>query len=140
MIPCPDAAVASCISASASALLILVDPTSNCTVANAMWPSRERCPGVRYGSVTELTCWARANGASAASILARVAGSDSGALESIASVRLSPEACGKCLFSSDCPGSLPLKLSCAGAPNAVHKVMRQATPASQANNVIQRCR
>src|SRR6266567_2681808 len=138
--PCPDAAWASCMSASASALLILVDTTPNCTVANAMWPPEERCPGVRYGSVTEVTCAARWNGVSAASILARVAGSDSGALESMASVRLSPEECGKCLFSSDCPGSLPLKLSCAGAPNLVHRVMRQATPASQTKRVTQRCR
>ena len=118
MIPFPEAVVASCISAFASALLILVDTTSNCTVANAMWPSRDRWPGVRYGSVTEVTCAARSNGASADSILARVAGPDSGAVESMARVRLSPEACGKCLFSSDCPGSLPLKLSCAGAPKA----------------------
>jgi hypothetical protein len=55
-----------------------------------MWPLREIWPGVRYGSVTEVTCSARANGASAASTRARVAGADSGALESIASVRLSP--------------------------------------------------
>ena len=101
---------------------------------------RDRCPGVRYGSVTEVTCAARENGISASSILVRVAGSDSGALDSIASVRVSPEACGKCLFSSACPGSLPLKLSCAGAPNLVHRVMRQATPASQTKIVIQRCR
>ena len=71
---------------------------------------------------------------------ARVAGADSGALESMARVRLSPEACGKCSFSSACPGSLPLKLSCAGAPNLVHRVMRQATPASQTMRVTQRCR
>ena len=32
------------------------------------------------------------------------------------------------------------KISNAGAPKAVHKVMRQATPASQAKSVIQRCR
>ena len=87
-----------------------------------------------------MTCAACANGVSAASILAFVAGSDSGALESIASLRVSPEECGKCLFSSVCPGSLPPKLSCAGAPNLVHRVIRQATPASQTKSVIQRCR
>jgi len=92
------------------------------------------------GRPVRVTCAAWANGTSAASILARVAGSDSGALESIARVRLSPEACGKCLSSSDCPGSLPLKLSCAGAPKLIHKVIRQATPASQTKSVIQRCR
>ena len=132
--------MASCISASASALLILVDTTSNCTVANAIWPSREIWPSVRYGLVTEVTCAACAKGTSAASTLARVAGSDSGARESIARVRLSPEACGKCLFSSVCPGSLPVKLSCAGAPKLIHRVIRQATPASQTKRVIQRCR
>ena len=70
--------------------------------------------------MTELTCAARVNGTSAASILARAAGSPSGAAESMARVRLSPEACGKCLSSRDWPGSLPPKLSFAGAPKAVH--------------------
>src|SRR5262249_13320833 len=138
--PRPDAAVASCMRARASPLPMLVDGTPNCTVANAIWPSREIWPGVRYGSVTEVTCAACAKGTSAASILARVPGADSGARQSLARVRVSPEACGKCSFSSVCPGSLLPGLSCAGAPNVVHKVIRQATPASQTNSVIQRCR
>src|SRR5215472_13575975 len=76
----------------------------------------------------------------AASTLARVAGELIGAVELIASVRLSPEERWKCLLSSDWPGSPPLKLFCGGAPNLVHKVIRQATPASQTMSVIQRCR
>ena len=90
--------------------------------------------------MTEVTCAARSKGGRAASTLALVAGEPIGAAELIARVRLSPEACGKCLFSSDWPGSLPLKLFCAGAPNLVQSVIRQATPASQTNRVIQRCR
>ena len=65
---------ASCMSASASLLLILVDGTSNWTVANAMWPSREIWPGAWYGPVTAVTCAARANGASALVTRARTAG------------------------------------------------------------------
>ena len=42
--PWPDAALASAISASASRLEIPAVGTANCTVANAMCPSRDICP------------------------------------------------------------------------------------------------
>ena len=103
-------------SASASPLLILVDGTPKPMVANAMWPSREIWPGASYGPVTAVTCAARANGASAPVTRARTAGEVTGAADSMASVSVSPDWRGKCWLSSACPGSLPVKLSCAGAP------------------------
>ena len=127
-------------SASASPLLILVDGTPKPMVANAMWPLEEIWPGARYGLVTTVTCGARANGASAPVTRARTAGEVMGAADSMASVSVSPDCRAKCWFSSVCPGSLPVKSSCAAAPNLVHSVMSAATPATHTSTVTQRWR
>ena len=119
---------------------MLVPATPNCTVANAMCPSRDICPGVVYGSLTEVTCAARSNGTRALVICALTAGEVIGAVEATASVSVSPEARGKCWLSTVWPGSLLLKVFSAAAPNCIHNTMRQATPMIQVNSVIQRCR
>ena len=61
----------------------------------------------------------------------RTAGEPIGSLERIASVSVSPDCGWKCWLSRVCPGSLPVKLSWAGAPNLVHSVIRHATPTIQ---------
>jgi hypothetical protein len=73
-------------------------------------------------------------------IWARVAGAVTGAAERMASVSVSPDCWWKCWLSRVCPGSLPVKLFWAGAPNLVHSVTRQATPTTQVTRVSQRCR
>ena len=80
-----------------ASLLEMADPAMpNCTVANAICPSRDICPGVVYGSPTEVTCAARSNGTRALVIRALTAGDVIGAVEATASVSVSPEARGKC--------------------------------------------
>ena len=112
----------------------------NCTVANAMCPSRDICPGVVYGSLTEVTCARPLERDEGAVICALTAGEVIGAVEATASVSVSPEARGKCWLSTVWPGSLLLKVFSAAAPNCSHNAMRQATPMIQVNSVIQRCR
>ena len=63
-----------------------------------------------------------------------------GALDRMASVSVSPDRCGKCWFKMACPGSCPVKLLSAGAPNCIHSTTRQATPATQLASVTQRWR
>ncbi len=58
----------------------------------------------------------------------------------MASVSASPDCRAKCWFSTACPGSLPVKSSCAAAPNRVHSVISAATAATHTSTVIQRCR
>ena len=105
-----------------------------------MCPSADRCPGVSYGSATPVTCGACRNGASAPVTLACTAGDVIVASERIASVSVSPDCRAKCWFSSVCPGSLPVKSFCAAAPNRVHSVISDATPAIHTRTVSQRCR
>src|ERR1700733_10627777 len=112
----------------------------NCTVENAMCPSRDICPGVAYGSLTEVTCGARSNAARAPAICALTAGDAIGAADLTARVSVSPEARGKCWLSTVWPGSLLLKVFRAGAPNWSHNAIKHATPMIQVNSVIQRCR
>ena len=138
--PCPLAAVASCISAVASLFAMLAPCPSNWMVAYAMCPSAATCPGVAYGSVTPVTCGACRNGASAPVTLACTAGEVTVASERIASVSVSPDCRAKCWLSSVWPGSLPVKSFCAAAPNRVHSVISDATPAIHTSTVIQRCR
>jgi hypothetical protein len=95
---------------------------------------------VSYGSATPVTCGACRNGASAPVTLARTAGDVIVASERIASVSVSPDCRAKCWFSSVCPGSLPVKSFCAAAPNRVHSVISDATPAIHTRTVSQRCR
>ena len=68
--PCPLAAVASCISAVASLFGMLDPGIPNWVVAQAMCPSAETWPGVVNGSVTPVTCGACRNGARASSLRA----------------------------------------------------------------------
>ncbi len=119
----------------------MLDPViPNCTVANAMCPSREICPGEVYGSPTEVTCAARSNGTRALMICALTAADLIGAVDRTARVSVSPEARGKCWLSTVWPGSLLLKVFSAAAPNCSHNTTRQATPMIQVNKVIQRRR
>ncbi len=85
--------------------------------------------------MTEVTWGARAKGVSALVTRARTAGEPIGSLERIARVSVSPDCWWKCWLSRVCPGSLPVKLSWAGAPNLVQSVIRQATPTIQAMTV-----
>ena len=119
---------------------MLVPATPNCTVENAMCPSRDICPGVVYGSLTEVTFAARSNGTRALATCALTAGESIGAVDLTARVSVSPEARGKCWLRTVWPGSLLLKVFSAAAPNCCHNAMRQATPMIQVNRVIQRCR
>ena len=105
-----------------------------------MCPSAARCPGVAYGPATPVTCGAVANGARAWVTRALTAGSVIFCCDSMASVSVSPDCRAKCWFSSVCPGSLPVKSFCAAAPNRVHSVMSEATPAIHTSTVTQRCR
>ena len=93
-----------------------------------------------YGPATPVTCGAWPNGARACVTRALTAGSVIFRCESMASVSVSPDCRAKCWFSSTCPGSLPVKSSCAAAPNLVHSVMSAATPAIHTSTVTQRCR
>ena len=58
----------------------------------------------------------------------------------MASVSWSPDWRWKCALSTAWPGSLPLKLLSYPAPNLVHSVIRQASPAIQTARVSQRWR
>ena len=87
-----------------------------------------------------MTCGAFANGASAWATRVFTAGSVIVCRDSMASVSVSPDCRAKCWFSSVCPGSLPVKSFCAAAPNRVHSVMSEATPAIHTSTVTQRCR
>ena len=69
-----------------------------------MCPSRDTCPGVVYGSLTEVTCAARSNGTRALATCALTAGEVTGAVDLIARVSVSPEARGKCWLSTVWPG------------------------------------
>jgi hypothetical protein len=138
--PFPLALVASFISAFASPEEMLLPWTSNCTVANAMCPSRDTCPGVVYGSVTPVTCGALLKGASALTTRASTAGVVTSVSDLIASVRVSPDCRAKCWLSSVCPASEPLNVLSAAAPNRVHSVISTATPTTHASSVVFRCR
>src|ERR1700685_2952420 len=105
-----------------------------------MCPSRDTCPGVVYGSLTEVTCAARSNGTRALALCALTAGAVTAAVDLTARVSVSPEARGKCWLSPAWPGSLLLKVFSEAAPTCSHNAMRQATPMIQVNSVIQRCR
>ena len=105
-----------------------------------MWPSRDTCPGVVYGSVTAVTCGACSNGTSALATCARTAGAVTGCAELIASVSESPDCRAKCWLSSVCPGSAPLNELSAAAPNRIHSVISTATPTTHASSVVFRCR
>ncbi len=98
--PCPEAAVASFISDVASPLEMLAPAMSNCTVENAMCPSRDICPGVVYGSLTAVTCAARSNGMRALVTCALTAGAVIGLADLTARVSVSPAARGKCWLST----------------------------------------
>ena len=67
------------------------DCRSNCTVANAMCPSREIWPGVVYGSLTDVTCAACSNGASALVTRLLASADVIGPEERMASVSASPD-------------------------------------------------
>src|SRR5579872_1391594 len=138
--PCPEAALASCISASASPFGMLAPGLENWTVANAMCPSREIWPGTWYGLATEVTSAACRNAGSAASTRARTAGELTFCAERIASVSWSPDWRWKWALSIAWPGSLPLKLLSYPAPNLVHRVTRQVTPTIQTTRVSHRRR
>jgi hypothetical protein len=127
-------------SAVASLPGMLEPGTPNWTVAYAMCPSADTCPGVAYGSVTPVTSAACRNGSSAPVTRARTPGEVTTASDRMASVSVSPDWAGKCSLSRACPGSLLVKLFCAGAPNRIHSVIRHATPAIHASTVTQRCR
>ena len=140
MTPPPLAAVASRISARASLLEMLDPGTSNCTVAYAMCPSADTCPGTVYGSVTPVTPAALRNGTRAAATRARTAADVIPSSDRMASVSVSPDCAAKCSLSSVCPGSFPVKSFCAAAPNRVQSPMRQTTPATHTSTVTHRCR
>src|ERR1700743_490678 len=105
---------------------MLVPASPNCTVEKRSGPSRDTCPGVVYGSLTEVTCAARSNGTRALATCALTAGDVTGAVDLIARVSVSPEARGKCSLSTVWPGSLLLKVFSAAAPNCSHSAIRQA--------------
>jgi hypothetical protein len=70
----------------------MLDPAMpNCTVANAMCPARDICPGVVYGSLIEVTCAARWNGTRALVICALTAGDVIGADDRTASAGWLPD-------------------------------------------------
>jgi hypothetical protein len=115
-----------------------VDGTLNWTDANAMCPSRDTWPGVVYGLVTAVTCAARRSGTRAWPTWDLTAAEVTGAVDRMASVSVSPDRCGKCWSRIACPGSEPVKLLSAAAPNCSHSTTRQATPAIQAARVSQR--
>ncbi len=93
-----------------------------------------------YGPLTDVTCAACANGTSALATRDRTAGEAIPWADRMASVSESPDWRGKCAFSTPWPGSLPLKLFCAGAPKAVHSMIRNAAPMIQEKRVSHRCR
>jgi hypothetical protein len=95
---------------------------------------------VAYGSVTLVTSGACRNGVSARVTRALTAGDVIAACDRIASVSVSPDWRAKCSLSRVCPGSLPVKLLFAAAPNCSHSVIRHAVPASHIATVTQRCR
>jgi hypothetical protein len=119
---------------------MLVDGTPNWTDANAMRPSLDTWPGVVYGLATAVTCGACRSGTRAAVTRDLTAADVTGAPDRMASVSVSPDRCGKCWSRMACPGSWPVKLLSAGAPNCIHAVMRQATATAQPARVSQRCR
>ena len=99
------------------------------------------CPSAAtFSWLTPVTCGAARNGASACVTRFWIPGAVICSSDRMARVSVSPDWAAKCSLSSACPGSLPVKLLSAAAPNCSHSVIRHATPAIHITTVSQRCR